>query len=137
VYSSYRRRGEVDPRAYWARIEPDEFCRLYARNTMRALDELNARPGSISLIRYERLTSEPREELGSICAFLGEPFEERLIDNARDEDNWAHWERSSRLYGEITTHTKDWRDFVSPAGAAVIQGTLRRVMVRLGYHPYD
>jgi protein-tyrosine sulfotransferase len=43
-----------------------------------------ANPGSYLEVRYEDLVTEPRETVGRICAFLGTPFDERMLELSED-----------------------------------------------------
>lgn len=138
AYSSYVRRGQVDPKAAWARIGPEAFCATYRENIVRALWEAQRRPDSFLLIRYEGFTADIRTELERVCAFLDEPFEPQLVSQEGDEPvRWAPWERSSQLYEPVTTRTKDWRDYLTGLQAEQVQWQLAPVMRRLGYDVYD
>lgn len=134
VYSSYVRRGQVDPKADWARIPLEEFCDIYRRNALHAQRAAARRPKAVRLISYESFTSDPKRELRDICGFLGEPFEPAMLNNLDAErSRWAHWEGSPGLYGHITQATKDWRDYISPAHARSIEDTLFLELTRFGY----
>lgn len=134
VYSSYVRRGQVDPKADWARIGLEQFCDLYRRNALRALRAAARRPQAVRLVRYESFTAAPQRALRDICSFLDEPFEEALLKGFDvDAVRWAHWEGSSLLYGQITESTKDWRDYLSPADARCIEDSLFPEMTGFGY----
>jgi hypothetical protein len=135
VYSSYVRRGMVDAKADWARISPDEFCRLYRRRTRKVLDALRQRPDVVRLIRYGDLTADPETHLAAICDFVDARFEPQTLTALDDPDQWAHWERSRHLYEGIKTHTKEWRDYLSSADAQWIQDQLAPEMQILGHDP--
>jgi hypothetical protein len=50
-----------------------------------------------------------------------------------DEVRWTCWEGSSLLYRPITTSTKEWHDYLSPADARRIEDFLLPEMIRFGY----
>jgi hypothetical protein len=134
VYSSYVRRGQIDPKADWARISPEAFCRKYRRNALRALRAATQRPHAVLLLSYESFTDDPRQQLRRICDFLGERFEAQMLANFDvGQTRWAHWEGSTLLYQQITPTTKDWRDYLSPADARRIENLLHPEMTRFGY----
>jgi hypothetical protein len=134
VFSSYRRRADDDPQAAWAaRLTPDAFCASYRASVERVLEWVVERP-SLRMVRYEALTSDPEEELRSICDFLGEAFDkEMVLERKPDLDRWRG---DPFLWGEIVPYTKDWHDHMNAAEAHVIQTALADVMRRLGYEPY-
>jgi hypothetical protein len=134
VYSSYVRRGQIDPKADWARIPLEDFCVKYRRNTLHALRAAAQRPEAVRLVCYESFTTDPESELRDICSFLNEPFEERMLKSFdTGEVRWAHWEGSSLLYRPVAAKTKDWHDYLSPADARRIEDSLLPEMTRFGY----
>jgi hypothetical protein len=134
VYSSYRRRGRVDPKAAWARIGPEEFSVRYRERTERALAAAERLPDRMLLIRYEELTGDPAGELQRICSFLGEPpHVSTMLMPDSEPDRVAHWEGTSYLFRGITTETKRWQDHCSVEEAAVVERHLADLMARLGY----
>lgn len=137
VYSSYVRRGRVDPKADWARIGPEQFCQRYRERTDRALAAARRHPDTFLLIGYGRLTTQPETELARVCGFLGEAYDHpSLLGTDPDPERIAHWEQSSHLYGGIRSDTKRWQDFCTPAQAALIEEQLAEQMRRLGYDRY-
>lgn len=132
VYSSYRRRAQVDPRAEWARLSPDEFIELYGGMSSRAIDEARG-AADVLLVPYEEFTAEPRSSFAGICSFLDEPFvaDALEVDEQRDD-----YEIDPHLFGEITTDTKDWRDYVSEDEAAHVETELAEVMDAWRYERY-
>lgn len=137
VYTSYVRRAQVDPKASWARIGPEEFCDRYRTRTDLALAGARRHPTTFRLIRYEQLTATPAAELERICAFLDEPCHPNvLLQPDPDPDRVAPWERSGHLYRGITTATKRWDDYCSVEDAAVIEDRLSDLMGYLLYARY-
>ena len=132
------RRGQVDAKADWARISPQEFCRRYRRHTRLVLAAHRRRPDAVLLIRYEELTTDAEKVIRRLCRFVNEPFVPEALPSAHpDPDRWAFWEQSRHLYDEIKRHTKNWRDFCEPAVAAWIQEQLEPEMAALRYGPYE
>lgn len=139
VYSSYVRRGQVDPKAEWARIGVDAFCEKFRVHVRVALDAAARRPYAVLVLRYRALTLAPEDTFRRICAFLDEPF---VPDAVREPDDpgprrWAHWEQSSHLYEGMKARTKDWRDYLSAEDADRLQRRLQPELGLLGYLPYD
>lgn len=137
VYSSYVRRGQVDPKADWARIGPEEFCDRYRERTRAALAAADRHDGALLLVRYESLTSRPQTELARICDFLDEPCDlGALLRADHAPGRVAHWEASSHLFEGIKTETKRWQDYCTDAEAGFIQDQLGPEMRRLRYDRY-
>jgi hypothetical protein len=134
VFSSYRRRARDDPAASWAaRLSPEGFCEGYEASVERVLrwadDHRNLR-----MIRYEDFTRHPARTFEEICRFLGEPFEPQAVEEP--DPDLSRWRSDPHLWGEIVPVTKNWRDYMTPAEADVIQRALSSVMARLGYDGY-
>lgn len=135
VYSSLVRRGQVDPKADWARIGPDEFCNRYRRHLGLAVRGERRYPYSVMLVGYHDFTSAPEMELERICDFLGVAYSSNALTALDDPSRWAHWERSKHLYQGIKTHTKRWQDYISLEVADRVQRNLAPEMEYLGYLP--
>jgi hypothetical protein len=134
VFASYRRRAAVDPAAGWADLTLDEFCRRYEAGTRRALTWRNSGDGSLHLVSYERLTTDPEREFSSVCSFLDEPFvQEAIEERAPDPDRWPV---DPHLWGAIVPQTKRWADYVSEQESAELQRRLAASMTALGYEMY-
>lgn len=137
VFTSYVRRGQVDPKADWARIGPEEFCARHRERTERALAAAHRFPDRLLLVRYEQLTSRPVAELRRICRFLGETCDpSRMLAPDPDPDRVAHWEGTGHLFGGMAVETKRWIDYATPAEAARVEDGLADLMARLGYERY-
>jgi hypothetical protein len=134
VYSSYVRRGQTDPKAAWARIPLEEFCTLYRRNAARATRAAAEHPGAVRLLSYEAFTADPEWELRAVCEFLDEPYERSLGKSFDvEEARVAHWEGSSLLDSQVTTTTKNWRDYISERDANLVEELLGPELARFGY----
>jgi hypothetical protein len=131
VFSSYRRRGQDDPDAAWARaLTPRAFCDGYERNASLALDR-SSRHGDLLPVPYEKFTGSPKTELQRVCAFLDEPFEASMVDEP-DPDP-GRWRGDPLLWGPIVPVTKRWADYMTEDEADRIQDRLQQTMRRLGY----
>ncbi len=136
VFSSYRRRGQADPDAAWARaIRPDRFCRTYEESTKRVLDWVRGGHRNLLMVPYERFTGAPVEELKRVCGFLGERFDPTAVVEANPDP--GRWKGDPHLWGPIVPVTKRWQDFMSAAEATWIQHRLAPTMEGLGYEPYE
>lgn len=140
TYSSYRKkrrlleeRGAFEERHRWLRLSAKGFARKFERwaAAMRRWEDLD--PLRFRIVRYERLTADPRAELADLLAFLGEPFDEAVPGGeapvARDAFG------SPRPRGAIAASSKDWRRFLSSDEAGRIERLAAEAMEALGYAP--
>lgn len=135
VFSSYRRRGQADPGAEWARaLTPEAFCQTYEQSANRALDWVARGHGNLLLVSYERFTGDPAQELHRVCEFLGEPFEPSMIEEP-DPDP-GRWKGDPLLWGPVVPVTKRWQDYMTPEEARRIEDRLQTTMRRLGYEAH-
>lgn len=135
VFSSYRRRGQADPDAEWARtLTPYRFCRIYEESTDRVLDWVAGGHRNLLMIPYEGFTRSPLKEFARLCEFLEEPFDPSAVEEAHPDP--GRWRGDPHLWGPILPITKRWQDFMSVPEAEFIQARLARTMDRLGYEPY-
>ena len=98
---------------------------------------------------YEDLVQHPARELEAICSFLEEPFEPSMLaerssrsvpdaaatlgDRAVDQWRAAHHARSR---GSISADSAEkWREELSPAELAVVEGCCAPAMRAFGYAP--
>lgn len=138
VYSSYRKRlrknesrGRPERETRWLRIAPDAFAREY-RDLVACADRFrNQHPEQAQLIRYEDLTADPEQELRSISAFLGEPFDAGALIHDREEGRDRHG--SPKLQGRIQASEKDWREWLEEDEARLIEDQLAETMAALEY----
>lgn len=131
VFTSYRRRAEVDTGAAWAELTPPEFCDLYEQSTRRVLRWVAAGHTNLWMVRYEHFTMEPQAEFRKICEFLGEPFEPGAVEEQNPQPN--RWWGDPHLWAEIIPSTKRWTDYMSKSEANYIQHRLVSTMRTLGY----
>jgi hypothetical protein len=50
-----------------------------------------------------------------------------------EEARVAHWEGSSLLYTQVTTTTKNWRDYISERDANLVEELLDPELAQFGY----
>lgn len=126
-----------DPRAVvgslrrmpWARNSVLANARWWRRNTAAPL-HLRGRENYL-LVRYEDLVSDPGSELTRICAHLGEPYSEAMLEPEDAEDHRPWTERARR---RVTRNRVDrWREELSETEVALVEHVAGSVMEELGY----
>ncbi len=141
VYSSYRkklfkaeRRSGVQDKHGWLQLSPERFAEKYAGWIDTMLEHERAAPERCRVVRYERLTQQPREVIRELCEFLGEPFDEpTLFDEVQVErDEFG----SPRPRQRIVVNEKDWREFLSDEDARTVETRTADRMARLAYARY-
>jgi hypothetical protein len=135
VYSSYVRLGQVDSRFQWARIPLAEFTRRWANRSRLALRTAARLPASFLLLRYEDFTEDPEKEVRRTCDFVCEEFDPEMVVERKPD--LTRRKATPHLFGEITTKTKDWTDYVSAEEAATLQKRLRPIMQEMSYEDYQ
>jgi hypothetical protein len=118
-------RGAADAAVSWSLAE-------------RELTRLGAALPSDSYVhvRYEDLLANPGAELARLCAFLGEEFDEVMLDHAAaardivpDRKTWH-----DRTKGEIDIDRIDaWRTTLAPDEIGLVERVLGRGLVERGY----
>ncbi|MEQ4209834.1 sulfotransferase [Actinopolymorpha sp. B17G11] len=135
VYTSYVRRANVDPAAArWARMSPEAFAQRWARNSTLALAAAESVSRSFLMHSYETFTADPQAAGRQICEFVGEAFDPEIIRERNP--NPTRRTADPHLFGELTTKTKNWHDYITPPEAAALQAQLRPIMERLSYQAY-
>jgi hypothetical protein len=89
-------------------------------------------------VRYESLVADPRDVLGSICAFAGLVFEEAMLDPARreghetlaPEEGRAFHARSER---EVEAGARDWRTQMTDDDVRAFESVAGPLLAGLGY----
>jgi len=95
-------------------------------------------PDSYHRLRYEDLLADPRRELTRLCAFLGERFDEAMLDHTRAADDIV---ASYKTWHERTRGALDpdrieaWRRELTPDEIGLFETVARRAMRRNGYEP--
>lgn len=107
--------------------------RLHARFR----DELP--PDRYTGVRYEDLVQDPEPELRRLCAFLEEPFDDRMLaPHERPTHGFATWEQHKALTRKPVTTARigRYRTELDPAEIALFQWVARRELEANGY-PID
>jgi hypothetical protein len=110
--------------ATWSQAE---YC---ARRDQRRLPD-----DTFHLVRYESLVADPAGELGRLCDFLGEDFDEAMLAPHQvagvipDGKTWHAKLRS----GVTSGHAHSWRDQLEPWELGLMETVLRRRLLRNGY----
>jgi len=141
TFTSYRRRNEVELKSgasfeqvFWLNATPEQFCSGYAMDEGIIQRENKQSDRDFMYIRYEDLTTNPRETLQRIFSFLGEEYEEQCL--VEDETDQMYWEIDPLLFNKIRTKTKNWRDYIEQDEAEYIESTLKTSIEQLGYKRY-
>ncbi|MBI2943869.1 MAG: sulfotransferase [Candidatus Wallbacteria bacterium] len=135
-----------DPRDVAASAKRAVFCRFHPLLTARLWVEEQERAAAalerygaaqVHLLRYEELVAAPRHRLEQVCAFLGEPFEEAMLQHhvtpaahrlARLSESWANADRPVNEES-VGRHTRALTD----RERRLVEQTAGPMMQRLGY----
>ena len=95
--------------------------------------------GRLLTVAYERLVAEPEAEVARVCAFLGVPYDARVVAPDRgapvgvDVDR-EPWKRNAA--GPIVRGPADrWRGELTPAQVYAIEAAAGGALRRMGYAP--
>jgi Sulfotransferase family len=104
----------------------------------RALRRLGRRlpPDAYHRLRYEDLLADPRRELDTLCDFLGETFDDAMLDHSTaardivpDRKNWH-----DRTRGELDpARIAAWRTALTPAEIGLFEMVAGRALQLNGY----
>ena len=88
-------------------------------------------------IKYENLLERPQDTLISICNFIGETFEDSLLDDSKDSDNlfsaWeASWKHKSRQELD-SSRINAWSRELSSDDQAILNWFLNKDLLEFGY----
>jgi len=101
----------------------------------------------VLILRYEDLVADTPAAMRTVCGFVGEPFEEEMLDRRsgvappaatdrveyRGQGDWRQWNHRDSLKPISADRTEKWRAELSDREVAVIEGVCGAVMERLGY----
>jgi hypothetical protein len=125
----------------WWRASMPSSAALWLMSN-RDLGRLGRRlpPDRYHRLRYEDLLADQRQTLQSLCAFLGEDFDEQMIEHgsaARDivptRQVWHGLVQGALDSGRIDA----WRKDLAPSEVGLVEWVARREMARQGYAPSD
>ena len=88
-------------------------------------------------VRYEDLTADPRGTLTELCAFLGEEFDEAMLEPSQVADvvpGHKHWHRNVRRE-VMTGRAGSWTRRLEPWEAGLCEAVLGERMAAYGYAP--
>lgn len=98
--------------------------------------ERTAPPNAYYRLRYEDLVTSPRRELTALCAYLGEEFDEQMLDHTKAAQDIVH-ERQvhhNRTHTQVDpTRIEAWRNDLDSDEIGLIEAVTRRAMRRHGY----
>ena len=140
VYTSYKRRLRTrrqlrkrDGSTKWLHPSIGAFCRQYSMQCHIAMKAANS-TGSLMIIRYESLVTEPAETIRRVLSFVGESFESSCIPSDLSSDDT--WKEDPHLFGTLNPATKNWRDYIDTSEAQRIEDRLEVLMRAQGYRRY-
>ncbi|NNE36157.1 MAG: sulfotransferase [Rhodothermales bacterium] len=88
-------------------------------------------------LRYEDLAEEPETTLKLLCEFIGEEFDEQMLEFYRDSSKYlAPVIRTENVEKAVTTSSIDrWRDELSASEIRAVENICREAMKKHGYEP--
>ncbi len=95
------------------------------------------RPDAYVELRYEDLTTDPRATLERLCAFLGERFDEAMLEPSQVADvvpGHKHWHRNVRRE-VMSGRAGSWVSRLEPWEAGLCEAMLGKRMAGHGYEP--
>lgn len=121
-------------------FHPYFTARLWASQQRTGLGLLRTLPPrTIFHLRYEALVREPARTVADLCAFLGEPFDERMLryfetpEAARSASLSRSWENTGKAV--LSSNCGKYRGELSPAELRAVESVARDEMEQLGYPP--
>jgi hypothetical protein len=87
-------------------------------------------------LRYEDLLADPRTELAALCAFLGENFDEAMLDHSAAAHDIVPRRKSwhDRTRGQLDqARIEAWRTALDPEEIGLFETVARRPLRRNGY----
>lgn len=130
VYSSYRK-------ADGGFKHPIPFAERWVEDTVACLRASSSTPlkDRIIRVRYEDLLDDPRETVAAICEFVGESFEEGMLET-RDERaaaGTAYWQNLRRPI--MRGNAAKYRTELPASELQLLESAAHRPMRALGYQP--
>jgi len=101
----------------------------------KALFQAHLRPEQHLTVRYEDLVRHPESTVRSVCRFLDEPFEPRMLRFYETADrDMAHEIRTPSIKGPVNQEgLRKWRERLSPVDVSIVERLCRTEMDAFGY----
>ncbi len=125
-------------RSVFGPCHPVLTAMLWRRQQESALAALHRHGDEVvHLMRYEDLVREPAKEIARVCEFIGERYEEGMLDyhrsaaarrTARLAESWANTSRPI-----ATTSVARYRDALTPSERTQVEIAVGPLMDQLGY----
>jgi hypothetical protein len=84
-------------------------------------------------LRYERLVSEPAQELAKLCAFLGLPYDEAMLGFHEGRTKTRPGLDAKKAWLPITPGLRDWRTEMAAADVENFEAAVGGFLDDLGY----
>jgi hypothetical protein len=91
------------------------------------------RPDLYYEISYDRLVHQPAEECGKLCAFLGVPYEEKMLRFHEGRTKNKPGLDAKTAWKPITPGLRDWRTQMPPADVERFEAAVGELLDELGY----
>ncbi len=89
-------------------------------------------------LRYEDLLADPEGQLGALCRFLGEEFDEAMLDRSEAAADIVPTRKTwhDRVRGDLDpSRIEAWRTALTPSEIGLFERVAAREMRRNGYEP--
>jgi hypothetical protein len=130
TYCSIRERSRRD-KPEWAKFSPKRTARDWC-HAIHAGKRWSSDAERYMQIRYEDLAREPEATLRDVLAFLGEPWDARMLDPEADNDE-AHNDPQVQHGPVHSSSVGRWRSLLSECELREIQRLAGDLMVEIGY----
>jgi len=120
-------------------IEPNTHRWRRAAEMHKEHAEALSAAGRYLLVRYEELVTDPEETLGRVCAFLGIPMTDAMLEHdKRDETGFPERSREWMANTQrpvFTSSIEKWKTEMKPVHAAMVDASLGEHVTAMGYEP--
>lgn len=129
TYCSIRDRATTD-KPHWRRFTPERAARDWCKSIV-AGKPWRSHPDRYHEVRYEHLVSDPVNTMRELLAFLGEPWDPRVLDAASDNEE-AQGANIRRDQVDSSSVGR-WRVELGEGEVAGIQAVAGELMREIGY----
>ena len=84
-------------------------------------------------VRYERLVTEPANELERLCAFIGLPFDPAVLDYGHSTESLPRHEQDVHAREPVRADLRRWRQELSRDDISLIETIVGELMDEVGY----